>query len=254
MQNVLQDLFKYYMYSIKDLLENYNISQQELADFIGVPRGRVSGWLTANKHFPPFVADAKNYEIAANTFATLSKEKVHALVKTHRIILGNIEPIEGYKATIATSTVAEPIEHYHKTPTISQKHLVPYYDVDIIAGTRELYDDNPNNTPAYYMDVPEFSGCKAFRVYADNMQPLIDAGSIMFCKPVHNWHDFIEYGQIYAIEVNDNRRFIKYIRRSTNKGNFLMRSHNPEYDDFEVPVSQIKNIWLIEGWMRKKTQ
>lgn len=238
---------------VREILDKYSLSQQEFADFTGIPRGRIAKWIQTNSE-PPKVADVKIIDDAVKYFTTLTPEKVQILVKTHRIILGNVEPINRYNETTATGIVAEPAEHYHKTPTRTQKHLVPYYDVDIIAGTRELYDDNPNNIPAYYMDVPEFSGCKAFRVYADSMQPLIDAGSIMFCKPVPNWQDFIEYGQIYAVEVNDNRRFIKYIRRAGNKSHLLMRSHNPEYDDFEVPISQIKNIWLIEGWMRKKTQ
>lgn len=238
--------------SVKDLLETYGITQQELADFMGIPRGRIGMWVSKNKETPPLAADALTYALVVKTFTNLTKEKAQALVKSHRIIAGNVEPMERYNETINAGSSNN--DSQKNIPSDNKNHLVPYYDVDIVAGTRELYDDNPNNIPAYYMDVPEFSGCKAFRVYADSMQPLIDAGSIMFCRPVHNWQDFLEFGQIYAVEVNDNRRFIKQIRRSTNKSHFLMRSHNPEYDDFEVPKTHIRNIWLIEGWMRKKTQ
>lgn len=238
--------------TIKQVLEDFNLTQQEIADFMGISRDRVGKWIQEKRDVPPKSHDAKSFDIAVKFITELGKTKAKAAIKNFRIIAGNVEPLAAYNNTINSGMVSEPSGKYSKST--KSNNLVPYYDVDIIAGTRELYDDNPNTTPAYYMDVPEFSGCKAFRVYADSMQPLIDAGSIMFCRPIANWHDFIEFGQIYAIEVDDNRRFIKQIRRSKQKGYFIMHSQNPEYDDFEVPVKNIRNIWLIEGWMRKKTQ
>lgn len=110
MQNILQNIFYTNIMSIKELLHKYNVTQQELADFMGVPRGRVSGWLTANKDEPPFMEDAKRFELVKKTFASLPLEKVKSLVQTHRIIAGNIEPLAGYDALLATGIVSEPEE------------------------------------------------------------------------------------------------------------------------------------------------
>ena len=136
----------------------------------------------------------------------------------------------------------------------NKKNLIPYYDIDIIAGTSSMYDDKPNNIPSYYLDVPQFTGCSAYTVYADSMYPVIEPGAIMFCRKIENWLMVLEFGQIYAIELKDRRRFLKYIRKGGDDNKYIMRSANDAYDDFEVPKSEISQIWLVEGWMRKKTQ
>jgi hypothetical protein len=33
----------------------------------------------------------------------------------------------------------------------------------------------------------------------------------------------------------------------------LLKSENPNYDDMDMPKSEIKNIWLINGWIDKRT-
>lgn len=45
------------------------------------------------------------------------------------------------------------------------KGLVPYYEVDFYAGRSEELLDGAV-VPAYYMDIPEFRGCTAFRAYS----------------------------------------------------------------------------------------
>ncbi len=51
---------------LKKLLHEYNISQEQLAAFMGIPRGRISMWIKNNKDYPPKNPDAGIYDIAAN--------------------------------------------------------------------------------------------------------------------------------------------------------------------------------------------
>lgn len=135
------------------------------------------------------------------------------------------------------------------------KNKIPIYDIDIAAGIYEMFDDTNNLTPAYYMDIPEYYGCKGFRVYSNSMAPLITPGSIIFCKEIQDWNDYIEYGEIYAIYAGEKVKTIKYIRRSKDETKFILRSHNTvEYDDFEIPKKDIKSLWIVEGWQLKKKQ
>ena len=130
---------------------------------------------------------------------------------------------------------------------------VPFYDVDFAAGNDIEMFESDHIQPAYYMDVPEFSGCSAFRAYSDSMEGVIKSGCVLFATKVLNWNEHLEYGQIYGIVCNDGRRYLKYIRRSENKDTFLLRSENNSYDDFELPVKSIRGIWLIHGWINKRT-
>ena len=236
--------------SISKFIESLDVSQEEFAAFTGIPRPRIAAWIRLGKEVPPKVEDANIYENVVNYLSKIPKQKRAAFVKGHRYILGNFEPVEQYNETIASGVVSEPETPYNET----KGALVPYYDVDIMAGAQMLYDDKPAATPSYYLDIPEFAGCKAFPVFSDSMAPLITPGSTIFLREVHNWRDVLEYGQIYTVQLTDFRRVIKYIRKSSNKDNFTARSHNPAYDDFELPKKMIDHISLVEGWMLKKTQ
>lgn len=169
----------------------------------------------------------------------------------------------------ANNTLHQPSQVYQKekitlspegkvkrNKVLSGFNQVPYYDVDFIAGTNLETIDAGAIEPSYYMSVPIFKDCAAFNCYSDSMQPLIQKGNIIFCTHVNDWQDVLEFGQIYAISLHDNRRFLKYIVRHESKSDthFLLRSENNHYDTFEVPKSKIKGIWLVHGWMNKQTQ
>lgn len=131
--------------------------------------------------------------------------------------------------------------------------LIPFYNADFIAGNAELYYADSTIYPEYYMDVPEFSGCTAFRAYSDSMEKMIRSGSILFGVKLEDWADHLEYGQIYGITCTDGRRYLKRIRKSDKQDHFKLVSENPMYDEFELPKKKIKNVWLIEGWLDKRT-
>lgn len=116
----------------------------------------------------------------------------------------------------------------------------------------QKFDNNYTMLPASRMDIPEFSGCTAFRTYSNSMEKLIKSGDILFATKVADWQSHLEYGQIYNIVCTDGRKYLKYIRRSktNDRTKFLLRSENSEaYDDFEIEKSKIKAVWLIHGWV-----
>ncbi|HMR84075.1 MAG TPA: S24 family peptidase [Niabella sp.] len=158
-------------------------------------------------------------------------------------------------------TENEPMEGIVKAPQGRLKRRTPnksrieFYDIDFAAGGDiEFYEDN-GIKPAYTMDIPEFNGCTAFRSYSNSMEKLIHSGDILFGTREVDWHEGLEYGQIYGIVSLDGRKFLKYIRRSERAAtHFLFKSENvDEYDDFDFPKERIKSIWLIHGWLKKRT-
>lgn len=132
--------------------------------------------------------------------------------------------------------------------------LVPFYELDFAAGNQIEMIDSSSIKPEYYMDIPEFYGCTAFRAYSDSMAPMIRSGSILFGTKINEWRRHLEFGQIYGIICMDGRRYLKYIRRDRElpKERFLLRSENQQYDDFEIPLDDIRSIWLIHGWINKR--
>jgi phage repressor protein C with HTH and peptisase S24 domain len=137
----------------------------------------------------------------------------------------------------------------HKKPAA----LIPFYNTDFIAGNAELYYNDETIYPEYYMDVPEFSGSIAFRAFGDSMEPRIKSGNILFGVKRENWNLYLEYGQIYGVTCKDGSRYLKYIRKHADSNFLLLKSENPNYDDMDMPKAHIKNIWLINGWIDKRS-
>lgn len=137
----------------------------------------------------------------------------------------------------------------------ASQSLVPYYNVDFVDGYDMVLEHSEGLKPDYFMDIPEFSGCTAFRAYSDSMESKIKSGSILFGTKVHEWREHLEYGQIYGIVCDDGRKYLKYIRRESHNPDdyFLLQSENERYDDFSLPKNVIRSVWLIHGWLNKRT-
>lgn len=146
-----------------------------------------------------------------------------------------------------TENVNLPITHNNK----GIGELIPFYDIDFVAGDSPVFFED-NIKPDYYVDIPDFKGCIAFKIHGDSMYPKIKSGMMLLAKKDYNWREYLEYGQIYGIVMNDGKKYLKYIRKSESKDCFKLVSENFErYDDFDIPKDKIKSIWLIEGWVNR---
>ncbi len=205
---------------IKTLREKAGLTQAKLSALTGIPQGRIAKW---------------------ETRGTSPK----------------IEDYEKVIKAISSSTIVPSTLHHSPAGRLPKPvkpgEIIPFYDVDFGAGDIEFYNGHTNIQAAYMMDIPEFSGCTAFRTYGDSMEKLIRSGDILFGTRVEDWQSHLEYGQIYGIICTDKRRYLKFIRKAKKEDtHFLLRSENVEYDDFIIPKDKIKHIWLIHGWMNKR--
>lgn len=209
---------------IKEFRKKYKLTQEGLAEITCVGVGAVRSWEQGSRN--------------------MSKAATMLLDKHIR---ENIVNDSGGEYTTA------PNGKFDKKRTDNE--LVPFYNIDFAAGNTLTLLDNNKTIPDYYMDVPEFSGCTAFRAYSDSMERLIKSGSILFGTKVEEWRVHIEYGQIYGIICEDGRRYLKYIKKfkENEEKYFLLFSENDFYDSFKMPLKSIRNVWLIHGWINRRT-
>jgi hypothetical protein len=233
---------------LRNYLSNHQITQGDLAEKLKMTRQNLVYHLSKDK----FTTDFKDklQEIGIGIF----KEKKPFLFKDQLDLNDPIAKNFGnHTEAIPDPYTLSPEGKLKKKKVIEGFSQIPYYDVDFAAGNLELSDVS-SNKPSYMMDIPIFHGCAAFNVYSDSMESLIKAGNIMFCSKLKDWESHLEFGQIYAVSMNDNRRYLKYIKKSKDDTKFLLESANEFYEPFEIPKSKIRSIWLVEGWMAKKTQ
>jgi phage repressor protein C with HTH and peptisase S24 domain len=226
--------------------ENKGITKEYFFDKIGVTYGNFKG-------------KAKEKALSSDTLATIVT--MYPDINPNWLLTGQGEMFIKIN-TNQSLLLEDPASEYVKSPIKSRfkklpnrGELIKFYDVDFAAGDVEFYNDNNTITPAYTMDIPEFSGCTAFRTYNNSMEKLIYSGDILFATEEHDWRESLEYGQIYGIVCNNNRKYLKYIRRAEGKedSHFLLKSENAaEYDEFTLAKNKVKSIWLIHGWLKKR--
>lgn len=122
---------------------------------------------------------------------------------------------------------------------------IPYYDVDFFAGEVEVFNDGPE-VPADYLKIPGAEDCDfSCRVSGKSMYDKIHPGAIIACKEVRD-KSIIAFGEIHLI-VTREKRLIKYIRRHpSDKSMVILRSHNPDHDDIDVPIDKILRLMEVK--------
>lgn len=122
----------------------------------------------------------------------------------------------------------------------------PLYDVDVTAGGVELSrifaSDNING----YVDIPGLnSGAVLVRVSGDSMTPLVPDGAYIAIRRV-SLSSPIVWGHVYVV-VTDDYRMVKRIRKNSNTGCVTLHSENPQYDDIDMPLDEIREIFIVEA-------
>lgn len=140
------------------------------------------------------------------------------------------------------TTIETPVEPTFSTPV---RNGIPVYDIDVTAGCTELTRLLTMDRIMGYVDMPQVNPeCLIVRVSGDSMKPSIQNGSFIAIRPV-SASGIIFWGQIYVV-VTDSYRMVKYLRRHTNPDYVVLHSDNPEYDDIDLPRSDIQGLYLVE--------
>ena len=96
------------------------------------------------------------------------------------------------------------------------------------------------------------SNCRIVKVSGDSMSPVIRNGDYIAVRELSNTRQ-IYWGQIYVVLLDDYR-MVKYIRRHTDPQLVILRSENPNYDDIEVPRSDIRELMFVQNILHVDTR
>lgn len=133
------------------------------------------------------------------------------------------------------------------------KLSIPLIPVDAFAGVAN------NNGYAIDLDsieeryiVPLFNKKGVdfmIQVRGASMYPKYSNGDIVACKFVRELI-FIQWNKVYIIDTKSQGAMIKRLLPSKDPSYITCRSDNPDYLDFDIPLSEINNIALVIGSIR----
>lgn len=155
-------------------------------------------------------------------------------------------------STLHSTYGKELVDQYINEYSIKPINKIPYYDIDFMAGTSEIFNDG-KETPSHYIDIKPFDDCNfALPIFGDSMFPIYQNGDIVMCREVID-KSIIPLGEAYLI-VTPEHRLLKYLKKGPAKGVLLAVSENSEqYDPFEIPIDHIKRLYIVKGVIKRKT-
>ena len=87
------------------------------------------------------------------------------------------------------------------------------------------------------------------RVEGDSMQPRYNTGDIIACTRVPLSNLWFQWGKVYVLDTRQGA-LVKHIEKGRDDKHITLVSDNPSYKPFEIPVSEIFGIAIVNGLIR----
>lgn len=208
--------------NLKHLRSVKGVTQQELADIIGIKRGMIASYETGT--MPPLDVLQKivNYFditmdglLNSDLEQVTGHEKKGGAIKSDKGIplMANARAIGGFGNS-----------HF----AIDQKDVKDYYIV-----------------PKFNHQTVDFM----IEVEGVSMHPKYSNGDIVACRIIKE-HSFIQWNKAHLVATREQGILIKRIREGSSDKVLQMVSENKDYPPFEVPKKEITGIALVIGVIR----
>lgn len=201
---------------IKIFRKKYHLTQNDLAELVGVKVGTVSKWEQGSRNIG------------------------HSAIKI-------IQNFEENKHNNLVEIDSEP-----NSPSLSTTQGVPYYDVDFIGGFDSVINDGTVH-PSFFINFQPFNDADYWvNVTGKSMSPFISHGDIIALKKVESWSDFLLMGEIYAI-VTPEFRTVKILAIGENEDSYTLvpYSKDPVFSKQQIPKRLISHVFKVKGSIKK---
>ncbi|KAF2342868.1 helix-turn-helix transcriptional regulator [Flavobacterium tistrianum] len=141
--------------------------------------------------------------------------------------------------------------------TIHVNQEIPLYDLEAVAGLRELFNSGEPQRVLDTIKIPNLPKCDgAISVTGDSMYPLLKSGDIVLYKETE--FENIFFGEMYllSVKLNDWEEYItvKYVQKSDQGSEYVkLVSQNSHHQSKDIHISKISALALIKASIRINT-
>lgn len=123
---------------------------------------------------------------------------------------------------------------------------IPMYNIAATAGVVGVFEDDHNETPLFYLDMPGMQDCEfGVRISGDSMYPRFRNGDWIGCKEVTK-KEHILFGEVYYIITTDYKT-VKYVQpHPENKDWVLLVPHNDAIKPTPLPKDEIRRLFMVK--------
>lgn len=104
-----------------------------------------------------------------------------------------------------------------------------------------------------YHVITEFEGLNIdflLRVSGASMYPKYNNGDLVACKKIP-LNSFFQWNRVYVLYTSQEI-IVKRLKKGVTKKVVLCVSDNPDFDDFELPLTEVKGIAIVEALIHKE--
>ena len=226
----------YFAENLKFLRTRRQKSQMDLAAELGLTRTTLSGY--EKNVQPPFKVLIRISEYFNISLDALIKYRLEVLseFQLSQIEKGFDVDVTGNKLRLLTISVdSEGDENIEMVPVKAQAgYTNSYGDLDFIASL-----------PKFKLPfLPKNLTYRSFQIKGDSMLP-VKEGSWVTSSFVEDWTS-IKDGTACVLVTKDEGIVFKLVYKRLDEGKLLLVSSNRDYKPYELPVSQILEIWQFQ--------
>lgn len=100
----------------------------------------------------------------------------------------------------------------------------------------------------FYLPIFPKGTYRAFEISGDSMLP-IPSGSIIFAEYVQDWTSIRDNELYVVITGSDGIVFKRVFNRMVKDGSLLMRSDNPDFEDFTIKLEDLIEVWKFRAYL-----
>jgi len=218
--------------NIRFLRKSKGWTQEKLAMELDVKRSVIGAW-EEERARPTYEVLFKLAEIFHVSLENLLQADLRTMEKVSLFSPAEMdEMVSGKHLRVLSITVDE-----------QDNENIEFVPVKASAGYLNGYAD-----PQYLKELNRFrlpflpvGTYRAFEIKGDSMLPVLP-GSIIIGEYVDNWR-MIQDGATYIVISKNEGIVYKRLFPQTDKGEMLLRSDNPSYPPYTVPLDEVLEVW-----------
>ena len=157
-------------------------------------------------------------------------------------------PENGTKSSYVVREVIEPVlPKIKKREKESSIPLIPLY---AMAGNFPGESEVQEYDCTTY-SIPDLKGADfMIQVKGNSMQPTYNSGDIVACRRINNIKDsYFHWNRVYVLDT-DQGPIMKRIKPGTDQDSITIVSDNPDFEPFQLHLSQIYRLALVLGCIK----
>jgi phage repressor protein C with HTH and peptisase S24 domain len=142
--------------------------------------------------------------------------------------------------------VAKPTKSLQGIPVLQMEAFAGIGDSSVQGANFDTLEDR-------YV-IPLFDGVKIdfmIPVRGSSMYPKYSSGDVVACRIIKELL-FVQWNKVYVIDTLSQGIVMKRLTKGNSAESVVCKSDNKDYDDFEVPLSEIRSVALVIGVIRQE--